>query len=228
MNDGIDRHIDHVRELTQRYGPLDIDAPTASMRNPQWFDEEGVATDTRDGLHGRLIGELLATGDAAVGRHAIVLAGAPGAGKSHLRSHELAGEVPGHVLLDVDEVKRDLLVQAERTGAYEAFLKPLEVKRYEAQGERFFPLELSALVHREAARIVADARDDVLSAGLPVIVDGVLSSEVEAVSPSGGSCRAPTTPSTSCAWTSPPKCPSTRSGRGGGMRTSRPSPDEVT
>lgn len=181
MNGAIDRHIDHVRALTRRHGPLDIDAPTASIHNPAWFDANGAATDERAEVHASILEKVLASGDHTVGLHGIVMAGAPGAGKSHLREHELAAEVAGHVLLDVDLVKHDLLVHDDSTGGYASFLKPAIVREYEAKGERFFPLELSALVHREATQIVTLARREALREGLAVVVDGVLSGEREAI-----------------------------------------------
>lgn len=180
MSDAIDEHIEHVRELTRRHGLLDLDSPTASVHNPEWF-VGGRPLRARGRMHAEIIGSLLDGADAEGRRHAFVLAGAPGAGKSHLCMHELSDEVAGHAHLDVDDVKAELLWRAERDQSYEEFLKPALVREYEARGERFFPLELSALVHREAAGIVDLARERALSAGLPVVIDGVLSNGDQAV-----------------------------------------------
>ncbi len=84
------------------------------------------------------------------------------------------------MLLDVDDIKQNLLSIAESDSSYESFLKPPEVRRLEEAGERFFPLELSALVHREASAVADRARHRALSNGLPVVIDGVLSDDERA------------------------------------------------
>lgn len=180
MRDAIDQHIDHVRALTVRGGPLDTRAPTASVNNPEWFQEPGVPRAGRALLHTRLRDELLDP-VAVETRHAVVLAGPPGAGKSTLRGGPLREELAGHVVLDVDDMKTKLLQIAQEDGTYESFLKPTEVRDLEAGGERFFPLELSAVVHLEAASIVAATRQLAVSEGVPVLIDGVLSNAAVAI-----------------------------------------------
>lgn len=181
MNDWIDRHIDHVRELTRRDGPLGTRAESASIHNPLWFHSPGVPRAARDRLHAQYVEDCLSGVEPGQSRHAMVMAGPPGAGKSTLRQGELADEVAGHVLIDPDEVKRFLLRQAERDGSLEEFLKPAAVRELEASGERFFPLELSALVHLEAVQIADVLREEALERGYPVVIDGVLSQREHAI-----------------------------------------------
>jgi predicted ABC-type ATPase len=180
MSDAIDLHIEHVRALTRRGGPLDTKAPTASIQNPDWF-EDGSALPARRALHRAYRDEALQVGRQELGRHAVVLAGAPGAGKSHLVGGELAPELAGHVVIDVDDIKQWLLVQASEDGSLEGFLTPPEVKELASAGERFFPLELSALVHVEAAAVAGGIRRRAVAQGLPLVVDGVLSDADAAV-----------------------------------------------
>src|SRR5690625_4521730 len=183
MTDAVDRHIDSVRELTRRGGPLDPRGATASINNPAWFRPDGTATSERRRLHRRIVSVLFAeAGDAGEpDRHAMVLAGPPGAGKSTLRQGPLSQELEGHVSIDVDDIKTMLLRDAVKDGSLEGFLKPEAVKNLEAQGERFFPLEMSALVHMEAAQIGLLARTDAMREGHPLVIDGVLSHPQEAV-----------------------------------------------
>jgi hypothetical protein len=82
--------------------------------------------------------------------------------------------------IDADQFKVALLSEAVRDGTYESFLKPPEVKALEAQGERFFPLELATLVHAESARLAAQARRRALRSGVDVLIDTVLSDAVYA------------------------------------------------
>ncbi len=78
VNSPVERHIELVRELTRRSGPLDLDAPpTASVNNPEWFDEYGhpVASRciplhpvaSRRSLHASIVASLLASADSGRG-----------------------------------------------------------------------------------------------------------------------------------------------------------------
>lgn len=187
MNDAIDRHIDHVRELTRRGGALDPRGATASIHNRAWFLPDGTPASARRRLHATIRAESLAQtdGEAAPSRRVMILAGPPGAGKSTLRGKELRGEIAGYVLIDADDIKTRLLQEARRDGSLEEFLTPQGVRDLEAQGEKFFPLELSALVHMEAVQVARRLRGDAIRAGLPMVIDGVLSQPSEALALGG-------------------------------------------
>ena len=187
MNDAIDRHIDHVRELTRRGGALDPRSPTASIHNRAWFLPDGTPTSARRRLHATIRAESLAQtdGEAAPSQRVMVLAGPPGAGKGTLREEELRGEIAGYVLIDADDIKTRLLQEARRDGSLEEFLTPQGVWDLEAQGEKFFPLELSALVHMEAVQVARRLRGDAIRAGLPMVIDGVFSQHSEALALGG-------------------------------------------
>lgn len=83
--------------------------------------------------------------------------------------------------IDPDAIKARLLQEARKDGSLEKFLVPEVVSDLEARGERFFPLELSALVHIEATQIARRVRGDTARAGLPMVIDGVLSQAEEAI-----------------------------------------------
>ncbi|MGP5292177.1 zeta toxin family protein [Brachybacterium tyrofermentans] len=187
MNDAIDRHIDHVRELTRRGGALDPCGATASIHNPAWFLPDGTPTSARRRLHATIRAESLAQtdGQAAPSPRVMILAGPPGAGKSTLREEELREEIAGHVLIDPDDIKTRLLKEAGADRSLEEFLTPQGVRALEAQGEKFFPLELSALVHMEAVQVARRLRGDAIRAGLPMVIDGVLSQPSEALALGG-------------------------------------------
>lgn len=187
MNDAIDRHIDHVRELTRRGGALDPRGATASIHNPAWFLPDGTPTSARRRLHATIRAESLAQtdGEAAPSQRAMILAGPPGAGKSTLPEKELRDEIAGHVLIDADDIKTRLLQEARKDTSLEEFLTPQDVRDLEAHGEKFFPLELSALVHMEAVQIARRLRGDAIRAGLPMVIDGVLSQVTEALALGG-------------------------------------------
>lgn len=175
MSDSTEQHIDHVRALTRRNAPLDTRAPTASISNPDWFGPGGEPRAARRRMHRQYITERVAGIQPDQRRHAVMLAGPPGAGKSHLRGHELAGAIEGHLLIDPDEIKGWLLRVAERDESLDAFLKPPAVRELERAGEKFFPMELSALVHMEAVQVADAMRGEAVRRGLPMVLDGVLS-----------------------------------------------------
>lgn len=114
--------------------------------------------------------------DVAAERHAIVLAGPPGAGKSTVLDEVLVDR-GRYLVIDADEFKRALLHEAVRDGSYESWIKPEEVADLERAGERFFPLELASLVHEESSRLAKKLRDEAIEEGLNIVIDTVLSSE---------------------------------------------------
>ncbi|MDO5645808.1 MAG: zeta toxin family protein [Dermabacter sp.] len=178
------RHIDHVRRATVRGGELDTHGPNASINNPAWFlgGSASAPTSARRRLHAHIRRETLEGASADYPKpHALILAGPPGAGKSTARSGALANDILGHVVIDPDEIKRTLLLEAQRDGSYESFLKPSQVKSWEAEGEKFFPLELSALVHVEAVSIGEDIRNQAIREHRNLVLDWVMSNPAVAI-----------------------------------------------
>lgn len=177
----ITEHRELVREMSRPGGPLAPDAPTSSMRNPDWFYQDTPVPEPtleRGYLHRRLLTEHLAKfPDARADRQAIVLAGPPGAGKSSVLHRLLEDDLPGWVVVDADEFKHALLTQAIADGTYDTKIVPDIVRQAQEAGERFAPLELASLVHEESSLLAARARTAALRGGLNVVVDTVLSGE---------------------------------------------------
>lgn len=176
------RHMDLIRELSKPGHALSARAATASVNNRDWWCN-GKPTLKRDRLHRRLIKEAHSgIKELEHDRVAIVLAGPPGAGKTTLL-HKLLGMGRNRFLtIDADDFKRLLLDEAIRDGSYEEWLKPDLIRQHEAKGEKFFPLELAALVHEESSYLAQELRKLALRAGDNIIIDTVLSSESVAIS----------------------------------------------
>lgn len=175
------RHMDTVRELSKPGQALAPKSPTSTMNNPRWWID-GEPTPDRRRLHLRLLQEAR---DAAPGveqqYRAIVLAGPPGAGKSTVLNDVLGEHRSKYLVSDPDEFKRALLIEALADGSYDQWLMPDAIREREAQGERFFPLELASLVHEESSLLGKRLRADAIAAGDNIVIDTVLSNETEAV-----------------------------------------------
>ncbi|MFT4281509.1 zeta toxin family protein [Microbacterium sp.] len=170
-----------VRELSKPGHPLAPNAATATTNNPAWW-VGGQPTLTRDLLHERLIDEARATApDVEQERRAIVLAGPPGAGKSTVLADVLGEHRGKYLVIDADEFKRSLLREAQADGSYDQWLMPDAIREREAQGEKFYPLELASLVHEESSYLAKSLRADAIAAGDNIVIDAVLSSEANAL-----------------------------------------------
>lgn len=185
MSDVVAQHLEVVRRLSKPGGSLSVDAPTASVRNPDWFaavpGNPMAPTLSRDTTHRRLLdAERAKSRDIEPGRRALVLAGPPGAGKSTVLPQVLADR-DSYLVIDADEFKRALLQEALNDGSYGSWLKPPEISDLERAGERFFPLELAALVHEESSQLAKQLRGEAIADGLNVVIDTVLSSEATAL-----------------------------------------------
>lgn len=177
-------HRETVREFCQTGGPLDPAGPDATTANPRWFRGGDVRRPTveRDALHRRLLAEARAEHPAAAqDRRAIVLAGPPGAGKSTVLRDVIGVDKSAWLTIDADEFKHKLLREALTDGTYEQFLKPAPVAEREVAGERFFPLELAALVHEESSFLAAQLQTRALAEGTNIVIDSVLSKPEKAV-----------------------------------------------
>lgn len=175
------RHIALIRELSRPGGPVTKDAPTASINNPDWRID-GELTPQRRRLFEQLLEDTAARyPDALSEKKALVLAGPPGAGKGSVADRVLGAAKSSFVNVDADEFKAALLRQAIADGSYESWIKPPAVRELEAAGERFFPMEMAALVHEESAELAAAQRVRMMGLGKNLIADTVLGSESSAV-----------------------------------------------
>jgi chloramphenicol 3-O-phosphotransferase len=176
----IDAHRQTVRVFAKPGGPLAADGPNASVNNPRWFTSimgDRRPSNERRELHQRLIQDHADQyPQAQAQKRAIVLAGPPGAGKSHTLG-QLLGEDKAHFLLiDADDFKKALLEAALEDGSYVQYLVPDAVHTLQKQGEQFFPLELASLVHEESSMLAKRASTKAIADGFNVVIDTVLSS----------------------------------------------------
>ncbi|MEE2061601.1 zeta toxin family protein [Rhodococcus artemisiae] len=173
-----DRRI-YLASLSTGDGPLQPDAPHATVNNRRWFrriDGAPVPTSARRRLHEQILEQWRAANPhVARERSAIVMAGPPGAGKSSTHEHLFRGRDPRRWReLDADVFKRYLLEAALADGTFEELVPP-ELRAAPGEGSRFYPFELSALVHRESTDFLfAAAQRDAVADGENLIIDGTL------------------------------------------------------
>ncbi len=176
-------HINLVRELSLSGGPLDNKGAHATLSNPEWFRADGSPRAGRRALHARLRAEVAEiSGEPLQERKALVLAGPPGAGKGRVADSVLGADRDKYVNVDADEFKKLLLREAISDGSYETWIVPQAVRDLEAQGERFYPLELASLVHEESSMLAVKLRRALINSGTNLIVDTVLSNDSSAQS----------------------------------------------
>lgn len=166
-------------------GPLAAQSKTATAQNPEWFNvRRGQPRQDRRRLHNEIVTRFIESRpEVSRDRKAIVLAGPPGAGKSTAQAAliEATQTQPENWLpINADDFKDELLQQARQDGSYDSFLVPDEVHVLEAEGERFYPRELAALVHTESSILSKKARNEALESGMNVIIDGTLGNEKQA------------------------------------------------
>lgn len=173
--------MDTVRELSQPGQALAPNAATSTLNNTAWWiDRE--PTPARDRLHRRLLEEARSRApELEQQRQAIVLAGPPGAGKSTVLNGVLGDQRAKYLVIDADEFKRSLLLQAKADGSYDQWLMPDAIREREAQGEKFYPLELASLVHEESSYLAKSLRADAIANGDNIVLDTVLSNEDDAL-----------------------------------------------
>ncbi|MEU7222328.1 zeta toxin family protein [Streptomyces chrestomyceticus] len=167
----------HRRALEEagRDGRLDLDAPTATIRNPEWFvhiEGRPQPTAARARTHREILDAWRAESpEPGRERIAVITAGPSGAGKSSVLPQvcERLSSEPWRQI-DPDEMKDRLLQQALRDGSYERMVP----ENMGAPGERFYPRELAALVHEESSLLSKAAQAQAIAAGENVIVDGTL------------------------------------------------------
>ena len=179
-------HSANISALSQSNGPLSPKGPTATIKNRAWFRQLPTGqyrpTDTRRQVHRQLLNtEQDVSPKVKQKKQAIVLAGPPGAGKSTVL-HQILGDKHGQYrVLDADKFKEALLDTAVQDGSYNTWIKPAEVQALEAQGHRFYPLELASLVHEESSMLMKTLRDESIARGDNIVIDSVLSDETNAL-----------------------------------------------
>lgn len=167
----------HRRALEEagRDGRLDLDAPTATIRNPAWFvhlDGRPQPTAARARTHREILNAWQSeTPEPGRNRIAIITAGPSGAGKSSVLPDVCKRLSPEPWRqIDPDDMKDRLLQQAQRDGSYDR-LVPAGMGE---PGERFYPRELAALVHEESSLLSKAAQAQAIAAGENVVIDGTL------------------------------------------------------
>ncbi|OZC42397.1 hypothetical protein CH289_27335 [Rhodococcus sp. RS1C4] len=163
-----------LESLSTPVGPLNIDAPLSTVKDRRHFRTvagELVPTASRRKLHAALLGIWRdSCKDVRNARRAKLFAGPPAAGKSTLMRASDTHFVE-HRRIDADDFKALLLQSAVEDGSIDS-LVPLPLR--DNFGERFHPLELSALVHRESTILQERALSDAMRAGENIVIDGTL------------------------------------------------------
>lgn len=163
-----------LESLSTPAGPLNVDAPLATVMDRHHFRTvagELVPTSARRRLHADLLGRWRGScQDVRSARRATLFAGPPAAGKSTLMGASNT-HLAEHRRIDADDFKTLLLQSAVEDGSI-ASLVPLPLR--DNFGERFHPLELSALVHRESTILQERALSDAMRAGENIAIDGTL------------------------------------------------------
>jgi integrase len=181
LEERADAHQRRLSALSRAGGPLNPASPAATTNNPAWFDRRAGLRPlpARRRLHRQLLEAWRARRPAVrTDRHAILLAGPPGAGKSTVLAAVIAATgtaADEWRIINSDDFKDQLLEQARRDGSYDSWLLQGQLAERQAPDERVWPRELAALVHQEAGLLVSRATRSALASGENVVIDGTLS-----------------------------------------------------
>lgn len=181
VDETVAQHFEVLREIMAT-PEMEPTGPLATVSNPRYFRDLGfgpIPTPERRELHTRWLDEAMGeVGATNQDRHAVVMAGPPGAGKGYVQGSQLGG-LPGYVVCDPDEFKKRIIEHALDSGTLDE-MKSERVKEFEAQGERFAPMEFASLVHEESSYLAARLQDRLMRQGDNVVLDTVLKSEQKA------------------------------------------------
>lgn len=182
LDETVARHYEALQSVNADPA-MDPNGPNATKSNPANFRTLGnssKATPERRKLHDQWIQEVIdANPNAKEQSRAYVMAGPPGAGKSFLKDSQLGG-LEEFVVCDPDHFKAKILEHELSVDPTLSHLKPQAMKDLEAQGEKFAPFELAALVHEESSHINLRLQDQLMERGKNLIVDTVLKDEQSA------------------------------------------------
>lgn len=159
------------------------ESPYATVSNPTHFRRlpsgRYLPTPARRRLHEQLLAQIEDLGGELVqGKHAIIMAGPPGAGKGRVQAERL-GDLKGYVRCDPDQFKEALLRHLLNSDEFDQLKFP-ELLQLEHEGHRFAPLEMAPLVHEESSILAATLIQRTLSSGTNLVIDTVLKSPEKA------------------------------------------------
>ena len=161
-------HKENIDKLSVQGGPFDAWGPNSTYQKAiDPLSEDFSFTPEREALHERLLDKYKEThgyDNISSSNKAIMMAGAPGAGKSTTLKRALDGSSDTYLPIDPDAFKVLLIEEAIKSGEINTFYNIPEVKQLTDQGEKFFPMDFGSLVHQEstylAGEILKDARDE--------------------------------------------------------------------
>jgi hypothetical protein len=159
------------------------EGPYATVKNRAHFRRmpsgRYLPTPARRRIHEQLLAQIEdLEGQCLQEKHAIIMAGPPGAGKGRVQAERL-GDLRGYVRSDPDQFKEALLKHMLSTGEFNQLRFP-ELLELEAEGHRFAPLEMASLVHEESSILAATLQQRALSSGTNLVIDTVLKSNEKA------------------------------------------------
>ena len=172
-------HKENIDKLSVQGGPFDAwGANSTYQKAIDPLSEDASLTKERKELHKRLLDKYKEThgyDNIDTERKTIMMAGAPGAGKSTTLKRALDGSPDTYLPIDPDAFKVILIEEAIKSGEINTFYNIPEVKQLTDQGEKFFPMDFGSLVHQESTYLAEELLKDAQREDKNVILDRVYS-----------------------------------------------------
>ena len=172
-------HKENIDKLSVQGGPFDAwGANSTYQKAIDPLSEDASLTKERKELHKRLLDKYKEThgyDNIDTERKTIMMAGAPGAGKSTTLKRALDGSPDTYLPIDPDAFKVLLIEEAIKSGEINTFYNIPEVKQLTDQGEKFFPMDFGSLVHQESTYLASELLEDAIADDKNVIIDKVYS-----------------------------------------------------
>ena len=171
-------HKENIDKLSVQGGPFDAWGPNSTYQNYLKYGSTTRFTPEREALHERLLDKYKEThgyDKISSSNKAIMMAGAPGAGKSTTLKRALDGSPDTYLPIDPDAFKVLLIEEAIKSGEINTFYNIPEVKQLTDQGEKFFPMDFGSLVHQESTYLAEELLKDAQREDKNVILDRVYS-----------------------------------------------------